>query len=1290
MSKVVKIIAGAVLVAIGVIVPGAQFLVQIGVGLALAGIAEAFAGTPAMAQDQAGQKAPVTNRIDSQKLLYGSNRVGGAEIFVEEYGKDNEDIVIARVVADHVVDGFGAFHLGDKAISFDASGNATTAPYAGKLWLKTYDGSQAIADPWIMAAHADADASMVGLGKAYYVIKAKFDPEVFPYGIGELRQTSIIVNGKRVYDPRRDDTVAGGLGPQRIADASSWTYSLNPALCTYDYLREMEIGAAVPVGEIDVDAIISAANICDAEVILKAGGTHKRYEVNGVIDSGRKIQENLKTMLTGMVGWHVWDGGKIGIYAADYAAPTVFLSEDDIAEINASPAPSINESFNEVGGLFVDPAQDFEAVDYPVRKNATYLSEDGAEVRRQDITFPLCHDNRRAQRMAKIFLERSRRPTISFRAKPGALEVRPGRVFALSWDNFDWAGKLFRARTVTVANLEPLEVQIEAQAEDAAIYTWDPVVDELVLSDPANLTHHGPHQTITPTGLSVAPVIDVAADGASQPILDVSYSDPGPLVSRSLIDLRRSGTVNWEQGTIANSNEVRAVLPVSAGNWDVRLRHVGRNGVIGPDAQVSAISVANSNTAGDVAAIGGIDASIVVSNAQTGFDLTQNNGVTLDQSSFGTLDMADLDATRATHLDGVAVGANLTTNTNQLTDGAGLGNTALWSGVTGTGLPADNADVTIDQLSGSGANLWHPAFSSDMQALPASAPSAGTNGTAELWQFDVAGRKAPLFRLLAAAADQWQYLGTSTSDYNVKLSPNQKWIISAWVRCPVASKTGQLFVRTSTAGQHYNVSFITSLSAGVWTRVSGIIDLSADNSPTCILRVDNDSVDQIMYFDDMMLEPMIGNNTVPSPYVKPQTRLGIDVDEGATLGATWGADIFGRPVELTDGRLSAGLNASGDLLRNITQARADGSNLFRRTGGGLFTGETNADRTASHTSADTSNVGGTAAVTVRDRANTGFNLTQNNATALHASSLPTAVLDGASVLRRSGGGLFTGATNATVGATWGSNLTGRPTELTDGRVAAGLSNSGDIVRNLPTGIGVDQGGGVARVLPRGPWSSTALDGVAVTFPNPYAGVPNVFFQDGGLIRDSSLTGDTAQRKQALNLTASGFTPDIKLYEKSGAPVSQVDSSGQTTTGTRDIEMNKSAAEAWDNRYSFQYDVQIINTPLGGGEYEPGWIDVGIYTNNGGGWVQRATVRIHGGGIVPTTTKSNRTTTVIVSGLTNHAGREFGVSVVASMAGGAVTALDSVSYETASAPQEVSATPAGVGGIPFLALEGQEA
>lgn len=49
--------------------------------------------------------------------------------------------------------------------------------------------------------------------------------------------------------------------------------------------------------------------------------------------------------------------------------------------------------------------------------------------------------------------------------------------------------------------------------------------------------------------------------------------------------------------------------------------------------------------------------------------------------------------------------ASFTTDTTQLTDGANLGGTATWTGVTGAGKPANNADVTTTILGASGTSI---------------------------------------------------------------------------------------------------------------------------------------------------------------------------------------------------------------------------------------------------------------------------------------------------------------------------------------------------------------------------------------------------------------------------------------------------------------------------------------------------------------------------------------------------------------------------------------------------------
>lgn len=56
------------------------------------------------------------------------------------------------------------------------------------------------------------------------------------------------------------------------------------------------------------------------------------------------------------------------------------------------------------------------------------------------------------------------------------------------------------------------------------------------------------------------------------------------------------------------------------------------------------------------------------------------------------------------------------------------------------------------------------------------------------------------------------------------------------------------------------------------------------------------------------------------------------------------------------------------------------------------------------------------------------------------------------MLRSAGSEEFTGDADATAGADWSSNLTNRPTELTDGRIAAGLASNGDLARNIPISI----------------------------------------------------------------------------------------------------------------------------------------------------------------------------------------------------------------------------------------------
>lgn len=77
---------------------------------------------------------------------------------------------------------------------------------------------------------------------------------------------------------------------------------------------------------------------------------------------------------------------------------------------------------------------------------------------------------------------------------------------------------------------------------------------------------------------------------------------------------------------------------------------------------------------------------------------------------------------------------------------------------------------------------------------------------------------------------------------------------------------------------------------------------------------------------------LVGNMTIQNPGAIATTTL--NNDAGWTLGAAWGTNVTGIPTALTDGRIAAGLDASGNVITKVLP----GSNVGTPGGAGLFLG----------------------------------------------------------------------------------------------------------------------------------------------------------------------------------------------------------------------------------------------------------------------------------------------------------------------------------------------------------------
>ena len=108
-----------------------------------------------------------------------------------------------------------------------------------------------------------------------------------------------------------------------------------------DYLTDTKYGLGASADEIDTTSFNAAANVCDETVALAAGGTEKRYEAHGVIDTENQPKQIIEEILSSMAGSLYYSGGKWYLKAGAYTAPSDTLTEDDLAgaiQLIASPA----------------------------------------------------------------------------------------------------------------------------------------------------------------------------------------------------------------------------------------------------------------------------------------------------------------------------------------------------------------------------------------------------------------------------------------------------------------------------------------------------------------------------------------------------------------------------------------------------------------------------------------------------------------------------------------------------------------------------------------------------------------------------------------------------------------------------------------------------------------------------------------------------------------------------------------------------------------------------------------
>lgn len=517
------------------------------------------AALPAASSEIANRKQLIRTSAGPRRAIYGWARVSGNLVYIAN-GTDKAYVHMVIALAGHSCEAVDGTWLGEEMLpALDAGGDVTTGRFAGHVRVRFYLGAQTAGDADLAAECPDwAAKPRVGHGVSWVYLRIKRSRDVFPQGIPTPR-----------FDVR---------GKNDILDVRTGLrgHTSNAALCTLDWICWRH-GYGSSLDEVHEDSWRAAANVSDEAVAIPGGGTERRYEINGSFTLDRGRREVLDAMRSAMAGMASYLQGQWYGAAGAADAAVMDIDEGDLrGPYEISPRVPDNELFNGVRGTFVETAY-WTETDFPPVGNPLYVAQDNGEEEWKDVKYEFEISPYRAQRLARIMLERHRQSfVVKWPMRIRGIRLRHWNIVRLTIPKMGWDHKLFRVIDYKLNPVAGPDLVLEEYAP--SIYTMP--ADELVTVDPAPDTNlQSPFTVDAPGPLSLTsgtPELLKLADGTVISRIRAAWPAPDdPYVRRGELQYRAVDEVEWQAGPpVDDALACRAFVgPLIDGvAYEVRLR----------------------------------------------------------------------------------------------------------------------------------------------------------------------------------------------------------------------------------------------------------------------------------------------------------------------------------------------------------------------------------------------------------------------------------------------------------------------------------------------------------------------------------------------------------------------------------------------------------------------------------------------------------------------------------------------------------------------------------------------
>ena len=470
---------------------------------------------------------------NSIPIVYGKRQVGLTRVFVESSGTDNQYLYVAGVLSEGGGGGITAIdevYVDDKLVTWSGAltdGTVRTVNSSDTNFYKNGESlisiqpffgldNQSASSLLDETTNWTSDHKLSGL--AYVAFRFKWNQDAYN-GLPEVRVT---LRGKKIYDPRLD-TTKGGSGSHRQDTASTWAYSANSSLILLDYLRNTRYGKGLPndAFETNYDSFKTSANTCDTQVTPYSGATSdiNLFETNAVIDSEKKVLENVRELLVPMRAIFNYTQGKYKIIIEGSGASQLLLTKDNVVSEVKLQGESKSEKYNRVVGTYTNPDKDYQSdtVSYPpfddahldsADRHATMLTEDNETLLERTVDMLQVSSPYQAEEICENILKRSRNNLkAEVTVTSEGLNLSIGDIVTATYDTAGFSAKPFRVMSLAINSDSTVTLGIEEHQDE--FYDYEDKLEAPTIAD-----------TVLPNVFSVSAPVSVTLDDQL-----IEYSD---------------------------------------------------------------------------------------------------------------------------------------------------------------------------------------------------------------------------------------------------------------------------------------------------------------------------------------------------------------------------------------------------------------------------------------------------------------------------------------------------------------------------------------------------------------------------------------------------------------------------------------------------------------------------------------------------------------------------------------------------------------------------------------------